>query len=64
MTQAQGSNSQEVAYTFTEVAFAFRITPRVLVSAVVFALVLGLLGGAWPAWRAARMKPTTALRRH
>lgn len=49
--------------TFTEVAFAFRITSNVLVPAVVFAMVLGLLGGMWPAWRAARMRPTEALRR-
>ena len=49
--------------TFTEVAFAFRVTPRVLVTAIVFAIVLGLLGGAWPAWRAARMEPVEALRR-
>ena len=48
--------------TFTEVAFAFRVTPTVLVTSVLFALVLGLAGGAWPAWRAARMKPTAALR--
>jgi putative ABC transport system permease protein len=48
--------------TFTEFAFAFRVTGKVLVTAVLFALVLGLLGGALPAWRAARMKPTTALR--
>jgi putative ABC transport system permease protein len=49
--------------TFTEVAFAFRVTPPVLVVAVLFSLLLGLLGGAWPAWRAARMTPTEALRR-
>jgi putative ABC transport system permease protein len=49
--------------TFTEVAFAFRITPVVLLTAAVFSLILGLLGGAWPAWRAARMTPTEALRR-
>ncbi|MEQ1891502.1 MAG: ABC transporter permease [Planctomycetota bacterium] len=48
--------------TFTEFAFAFRVTPLVLVAAVAFSLALGLLGGAWPAWRAARMKPTEALR--
>ena len=48
--------------TFTEFAFAFRVTPGVLGSAIGFSLVLGLLGGAWPAWRAARMKPTEALR--
>jgi putative ABC transport system permease protein len=48
--------------TFTEFAFAFRVTPQVLASAVVFSLVLGLVGGAWPAWRAARLAPTAALR--
>jgi putative ABC transport system permease protein len=48
--------------TFTEFAFAFRVTPFVLLAAVGFSLVLGLVGGAWPAWRAARMKPTQALR--
>lgn len=49
--------------TFTEVAFAFRIDAHVLIPAVSFALVLGLLGGLWPAWRAARLRPTEALRR-
>jgi len=49
--------------SFTEVAFAFRVTPQVLVTAVIFAVVLGLLGGAWPAWRAARMTPVEAWRR-
>ncbi len=49
--------------TFTEVAFAFRVTPQVLVVAVAFSLVLGLAGGALPAWRAARLSPTAALRR-
>jgi putative ABC transport system permease protein len=50
--------------TFTEVAFAFRVTPQVLLTAIGFSLVLGLLGGAVPAWRAARLAPVTALRRH
>lgn len=48
--------------TFTEMAFAFSVTPLVLGIAVGFSLFLGLLGGAWPAWRAARLKPTEALR--
>ena len=38
--------------SFTEVAFAFRVTPQVALTAVVFSLVLGLIGGALPAWRA------------
>ncbi len=49
--------------TFTEVAFAFRVTPQVMVTAVVFALLLGLVGGTWPALRAASMRPTEAMRR-
>lgn len=49
--------------TFTEVAFAFRVTPEVMVTAVSFALVLGLIGGTWPALRAASMRPTEAMRR-
>ena len=48
--------------TFTEMSFAFRVTPIVLGIAIAFALMLGLLGGAWPAWRAACLKPTNALR--
>lgn len=49
--------------TFTEVAFAFRITPTVLVTATIFALGLGVFGGTVPAILAARMRPTQALRR-
>lgn len=49
--------------TFTEVAFAFSVTPRVLGIAVVFACVLGLLGGLIPAWQAASRDPVDALRR-
>ncbi len=49
--------------TFTEVAFGFRITPTVLLTAIGFSLALGVLGGTIPAWRAARMTPTEALRR-
>lgn len=49
--------------TFTEIAFAFRVNAWVLTRAVTFALVLGLVGGAIPAWRAARLSPIDALRR-
>lgn len=49
--------------TFTEVAFGFRVTPVVLGTAIIFSLILGVLGGAYPAWRAASLTPTQALRR-
>ncbi|MFY9343790.1 MAG: ABC transporter permease [Planctomycetota bacterium] len=49
--------------TFTEVSFAFRTTPTAMLAAILFAMTLGLVGGAFPAWRAARMTPTQALRR-
>jgi len=49
--------------TFTEIVFGFRITPLVLAVSVSVALFLGLLGGTFPAWRAARLRPTQALRR-
>lgn len=49
--------------TFTEVAFAFRVTPLVLGVAVGFSLVLGVLAGTLPALFAAMLRPTQALRR-
>jgi ABC-type antimicrobial peptide transport system permease subunit len=49
--------------TFTDTSFAFRVSPLVLGLATLFALLLGLLGGALPASRAARLRPTEALRR-
>jgi putative ABC transport system permease protein len=48
--------------SFSEVAFAFRVTPMLLVYGVIFALVMGLLGGFFPALRAARMPVVEALR--
>ena len=48
--------------TFSQVTFAFDVTPALLVAGVVFALVLGLAGGLFPAIRAARLPVTAALR--
>lgn len=59
----QGVETGTMNQTFSEVTFAFRTTPFVLVTAIVFAALLGVLGGAFPALRAARMSPTEALRR-
>ncbi len=48
--------------TFSHLAFAFRVTPGLLVAGMVFALLMGLVGGLLPALRAARMPIATALR--
>jgi len=49
--------------TFSETAFEFRVTPEILVKAVLVALVMGFIGGLLPAMQAARMKVVDALRR-
>jgi putative ABC transport system permease protein len=48
--------------TFSQVTFAFEVTPTLLVQGTLFALVLGLVGGLLPALRAARLPVTAALR--
>lgn len=48
--------------SFSEVAFAFRITAQILTFGVGFAVVMGLIGGLLPAFRAARLPITAALR--
>ena len=48
--------------TFSHLAFAFRVTPVLLVSGVIFALAMGLVGGLPPAIRAARRPVAAALR--
>ena len=48
--------------SFSEVAFSFRLTPEILIAGMVFAALMGLVGGLLPAWRAARMPITQALR--
>jgi putative ABC transport system permease protein len=48
--------------SFSQVAFAFAVTPALLGQALLYSLLMGLLGGLFPAWRAARMPVVTALR--
>jgi putative ABC transport system permease protein len=48
--------------TFSHLAFAFRITPALLGLGIVFALLMGILGGFFPALRAARRPVAPALR--
>lgn len=48
--------------TFSQVAFAFRVTPALLVLGLVWALMMGFIGGLLPAFRAARLPISKALR--
>ncbi len=55
-TAATGTNA------FSEMAFAFRVTPPLLITGLVFAVLMGIAGGLLPALRASRMPITRALR--
>jgi ABC-type antimicrobial peptide transport system permease subunit len=48
--------------TFSELAFQFRLTPGIAGQSLLFALVMGFVGGFIPAWRAARLKIVDCLR--
>lgn len=48
--------------TFSHLAFAFKITPELLVKGMIFALVMGFVGGLLPAVRAATEPVAQALR--
>jgi putative ABC transport system permease protein len=48
--------------SFSQVAFAFAVTPRLLAWGLTASTVMGLLGGLLPAYRAARVPVVSALR--
>jgi putative ABC transport system permease protein len=48
--------------SFSQIAFAFSVTPRLLAAGIVVATIIGLVGGLFPAMRAARLPIAAALR--
>jgi len=48
--------------SFSQITFAFAVTPALLVQGLIYALTLGLLGGLLPSVRAARLPIITGLR--
>lgn len=47
---------------FSEIAFSFRITPGLLLAGLIFAVVMGTLGGFFPARRASKAAVVQAIR--
>jgi len=48
--------------TFSDVGYAFAVTPALVGQGLAFSLVMGILGGFLPAWRASRMPIIEAMR--
>ncbi|RPI14738.1 MAG: ABC transporter permease [Lysobacterales bacterium] len=48
--------------SFSQVTFAFTVTPRLLMTGLAYSLILGLVGGLLPGIRAARLPVTAGLR--
>jgi len=48
--------------TFSEIVFQFRVTPRLMLTGLIFSAVMGTLGGLLPARLAARIPIVRALR--
>ncbi len=48
--------------SFSEIAFAFRVTPGLLAAGMIFSVLMGVIGGFFPARRAAKQQVVEALR--
>jgi putative ABC transport system permease protein len=48
--------------SFSQLAFGFHLTPKIVVQSILFALVMGFVGGFLPSFKAARMEIVDSLR--
>jgi ABC-type antimicrobial peptide transport system permease subunit len=48
--------------SFSEIAFSFMVTPGLMLAGILFAVIMGVLGGFFPARRAAKLPVIQALR--
>jgi putative ABC transport system permease protein len=48
--------------TFSHLAFAFQVTPQLMIGGIIFSVIMGIAGGVPPAIRAARAQIAVALR--
>lgn len=61
-TLFNGMSVSTLGQNFTQVAFSFAVTPALVVRGLLWAVAIGLLGGLFPAVRAARLPVVVALR--
>jgi len=52
-----GASTSSIGSGFTQVVFQLKVTPALVVQSAVLALVIGLLAGLFPAWKASRTRP-------
>ena len=57
-----GNTVNTLGANFTQVVFHLTVTPQLLVSGIIWACAIGVVGGLFPAIRAARLPVATALR--
>ncbi|MEJ0058516.1 MAG: hypothetical protein WDM79_02490 [Terricaulis sp.] len=56
-----GMTASTLGQSFTQVVFQLKITPELMVQAILMALGIGLVGGVFPGIRAARQSPQIEL---
>ena len=57
-----GITASTLGGSFTQVVFAFELSPALILNGAVMALVIGFIGGFFPAWRAARLPVSLAFK--
>lgn len=55
-----GFSTSTLGGSFTQIVFTFELTPELFGNGIVLALIIGFVGGFFPAWRSARVPVVTA----
>ncbi len=59
-----GNTVNTLGANFTQVVFSLTVTPELIANGVIWSCIIGMIGGLFPAVRAARQPIATALRGH